>query len=213
MFEPLIKCVQGRFDVLPISYPTHEKLSYRELTSYVLGELSGINGSFILVGESFSGPIALFVSEKNPNGLLGVVLVASFISAPNYRIGKYLPWNIGFSFASPLYKIRSAVSSKENHSFISSISQELQKVSPRVLSYRIQEIFKVNAEQALKNCSYPLVYFRGRKDYVVPKKNLNKILSIKPDMKVVEFNTQHFLLQSKSEQAVSELQVFEASCA
>jgi len=104
------------------------------------------------------------------------------------------------------------MSRKENHSFISSISRELQKVSPQVLGYRIQEIFSLKAETALANCSFPMMYFRGVNDYVVPEKNVKKILKIKPDIRVVAFDTQHFVLQSKPEQAVSELRVFESSC-
>ena len=213
LFKPLIECAQGCFDVLPLAYPTHEKKTYSELVLNVSSQIQKIKGPYILVGESFSGPISLFLTEKKPHGLLGVVMVASFVSAPNYQFGKYLPWKFGFSLAVPLYKIRSAVSSKENRSFIAAISRELEQVAPYVLAHRIQEIFSVNAVEALKTCCYPIVYFRGVKDYVVPKKNLNKIISIKPGVKVVEFNTQHFLLQSKPEQAVSELQVFESSCA
>lgn len=212
LFDQLMELAQKHFELLPISYPTDKAKSYNELTSYVLGEIKSIEGKFLLVGESFSGPISLFVSEKKPHGLLGIVLVATFVSAPNYRLGKYLPWGVGFSLAKPLYEIRLAVSSKENRSFISSISRELRKVSPHVLKYRIQEIFSVNATEALRNCDYPVVYFRGTKDYVVPEKNLKLVLSVKPDVKVVEFNTQHFLLQSKPEQAVSALQMFESGC-
>lgn len=199
--------------MLAISYPCEISKSYNELTSQVLNEVKNIKGQYILLGESFSGPVALFISEKRPAGLIGVILVASFVSAPNYKVGKYLPWSIGFSFAKPIYSIRSALSKKENQSLISAISVELQRVSPTVLAARISEIFNVDATQALRECNVPIVYFRGVKDFVVPKKNLKKILALKSDVKVVEFNAQHFLLQSEPKQAAIEIQKFASECA
>lgn len=214
LFEPLMESAREHFSLLPVSYPTTKPNSYSELTSYVLAEIEKVEGEFVLVGESFSGPIALFVAEKKPPGLRGVVLVATFVTAPNYSVGKYLPWGVGFTLAKPIYKVHLALSrdfrAGKKYSIMSSISRELQKIPPHVLKFRIQEIFTVDATKALRNCEYPLVYFRGLKDLVVPKKNLKKILSLKPSVKVVEFNTQHFLLQSKPEQAVAELKIFES---
>jgi len=39
LFDPLIKCDDGSFDILPIGYPTQEKLSYEELTHYILKKI------------------------------------------------------------------------------------------------------------------------------------------------------------------------------
>jgi len=213
LFDRLVECAQDEFNVLTIAYPTQEKRTYTELTIDVLAQLEGINGNYIILGESFSGPLALFLSERKPRGLLGLVLVATFIKAPNLRLGRFLPWTIGFSLAKPLYSIRLSMSKKENQSLISAISTELQSVSPRVLSHRIEQVFSVNATESLRNCDVPVVYFRGTKDYVVPKKNLSDILSIKPEVKVVEFNAQHFLLQSNPVQAYKEIKSFAEECA
>ena len=213
LFNPLIESVQDEFNVLPIAFPTQEKRTYQELATDIMAQLADIKGKYIILGESFSGPLSLFISERKPSGLIGLVLVATFIKAPNLKLGRFLPWTIGFSLAKPLYSVRLAISKKENQSLISAISTELQSVSPSVLSHRIEQIFAVNATESLRNCEVPVVYFRGTKDYVVPKKNLNEILSIKPDVKVVKFNAQHFLLQSNPAQAYREIKRFAEECA
>lgn len=101
------------------------------------------------------------------------------------------------------------MSSRENRGLITSISTELQKVSPGVLAHRrIQCIFKVNVIQELNDCLVPVTYFRGTKDIVVPSWNLKLILKHKPDVQTVEFNTQHFLLQSLPEHAWQEIVLF-----
>ena len=79
---------------------------------------------------------------------------------------------------------------------------------PKVLASRIQQVFSVNANVELKACSVPLVYFRGTNDIVVPQWNLKKIVKLKPDIKVVLFETQHFLLQSKPLEAWDAIAAF-----
>jgi len=210
LFNPLIECIQDEFNVLPIAYPKQDKKTYQELASYVMARLAEINGKYIILGESFSGPLSLFLSDRKPDRLLGLVLVSTFIRSPNFRLGRFLPWTLGFSLTKPIYGVRFAISNKEDQSLISAISTEIQSVSPRVLSHRIEQIFSVNATESLLNCELPIVYFRGTKDYVVPKRNLREILSIKPDVQVVEFNARHFLLQSNSREAYREIRLFAA---
>lgn len=205
--------MQGHFEVLTISYPTDSVKSYQELTSLVIKELEAVTGKYIILGESFSGPVSLFVSQARPEGLIGLVLVATFIRAPNLRVGRFLPWRIGFSLTKPLYSLRVAFSKSSNQTLITNISTEMQKVSTRVLAARIREIFAVDASDALCGCRVPVVYFRGTKDFVVPKKNLKEILLLKPDVAVVEFKEQHFILQSSPEKAFNEIRKFAEGCA
>ena len=201
LFASFISCAPDDIDILSIEYPTDKALSYEQLSLFVMDKLESINGSYVILGESFSGPLSLFVAEKKPLGLIGLVLVATFITAPNVRVARFLPWTLGFFLTKPLYDVRGFFSRSDNTSFIQLISAELQKVLPSVLAHRIQQIFMVNAVSALKNCDIPIVYFRGTKDFVVPERNLLNIQTVKPDIEVVRFKTQHFLLQSAPQQA------------
>lgn len=212
LFAPFLEQVNNKFEVIPVSYPTDEIKSYRDLTDLVLEKVKSVDGRFVVLGESFSGPISLFLSQSRPKGLVGVVLVATFIHAPNLRIGRFLPWKLGFTLTKPLYSLRLALTRKGNKGLVSRISSEMQKVSPLVLSARIREIFDVNAADALRDCHVPLMYLRGTRDIVVPKSNLRDILSVRPDLRVVEFNTQHFLLQSQPNKALLEIERFIAEC-
>lgn len=212
LFTPFIACAPDGINVLPVEYPTHEQLSYEQLSLFVLEKLTSIKGNYIIVGESFSGPLSLFIVDKKPRGLVGLVLVATFVTAPNLRIVRFLPWRICFSLAKPLDGLPRFLGASKYASLISSIVAELQKVLPNVLAYRMQQIFNVNAVDALKHCDIPIVYFRGTKDFVVPKKNLLAIQAIKPDIEVVDFETQHFLLQSAPQQAWVAIERFISRC-
>lgn len=205
LFQPLVDTVPNYFNILTIAFPSQENYSYPQLTDYVLEKISHLQGDFILLGESFSGPLALFVAQAKPKHLLGVIMVATFVTAPNFKIARFLPWAFGFH----VIKILCSLFCKNPPaSVIGMVLYELKNLVPEVLAGRIQSIFAVNAEAALKACSAPIVYFRGKKDFVVPQKNLARIIAIRSDVKVVEFNTDHFLLQTAPAEAWQAIEKF-----
>lgn len=202
LFQRLLDTMPCGFKALCISYPPHEEKSYRELAAYVLEKLGKIEGNYLLVGESFSGPIAVLVGQVNPKGLLGIVLVATFISPPNIKIARLLPSQLLFSLAKPLYRLKQLIKPKGKPGSTFDLALiEVQKSSPSVLSARTQEIFRIDVKNELASCKVPMMYFRGERDFVVPEKNLKEILRVKPDIKLARFDTDHFLLQSAPTEA------------
>lgn len=208
LFHPLLDCTPENIEVVVVTYPAHRKQSYEQLTRHIEEVVANINTPFVLIGESFSGPLALFVAQKKPIGLLGVILVATFIKAPNFSVGRFLPWRIGFALVIPIFKLCTYSGRKKDCALVGLMSEELSKVSADVMADRIDSIFDVNASQALLDCSMPLIYFRGTGDYVVPRKNLNKIKLLKPSVLVAEFTTRHFILQTTPVEAWAEIQKF-----
>jgi len=209
LFKPLLDIAPNDVKTLCISYPTHEQKSYLELAAHVSNKLKSLEGDYLLLGESFSGPIAILVCQANPKGLLGIILVATFISPPTFRVGRFLPWRMLFSLAKPLYMLKQLMKSKgKPFSILDAALLEAQKCSPRVLAARITEIFKLDIKRELSSCSKPIIYFSGEKDYAVPWQNLKEILKIKPDIGVARFNTGHFLLQSAPAEAWAAINKF-----
>jgi len=201
LFDPLLSVATNEYELMVISYPTHQVKSYEELTAYVLEQVGSIQGRFVLVGESFSGPIAILLSAKSISGLIGTILVATFASTPYFTLAKYLPWELIFKLAKILYWLRIKFSDTKNSSILKAASIELQKVSPVVLAARTRAALTVDVDKQLQQSTVPMVYFRAKYDVVVPKWNLKKIVKLKPDINVITFNTQHFLLQSASHEA------------
>lgn len=196
LFDPLLSVASKEYELMVISYPTHQMKSYEELTEYALEEIGSIKGRFVIVGESFSGPIAILLSAKRIDGLIGTVLVATFASAPYFTLAKYLPWVLIFKLAKVLYWLRIKFSDTKTLSILKAASIELQKVSPVVLAARTRAALTVDVDKQLQQSTVPMIYFRAKYDVVVPKWNLKKIVKVKPDINVITFNNQHFLLQS-----------------
>src|SRR5690349_6963140 len=74
----------GRYcKVRKIAYPEDKAMGYRALIEIVSAALPK-NEPYFIVGESFSGPIALSISSENPQGLVGTVLCCSFARNPRF---------------------------------------------------------------------------------------------------------------------------------
>ena len=74
MFSELIASLPAGFEPIVVTYPTDKELGYEELESVVVELLP--KHPFILVGESFSGPIAISLAASAP---LAVMIVAKAI--------------------------------------------------------------------------------------------------------------------------------------
>jgi pimeloyl-[acyl-carrier protein] methyl ester esterase len=68
-------------NVQVIAYPPDKALGYRSLEELVRAKLP-TDGAFVLLGESFSGPIAISIAGDPPVGLVGLVLSTTFAKAP-----------------------------------------------------------------------------------------------------------------------------------
>jgi pimeloyl-ACP methyl ester carboxylesterase len=195
--------------LVALSYPVDQELGYKELTDWICEQLSKISGKLVLLGESFSGPLSLFVENRISERVVAVILTASFISPPRAEFFKLLPWHTAFALAKPLYSLRILLSdNSKSTSILKAIAIEKQKVHPRVLSHRVKQTLSVNAGEALIACKAPILYLQASKDLIVPKSALTEILRLASSVSVVEIPTQHFLLQSMPAEAWSAITQF-----
>src|SRR5690349_20385434 len=88
MFRPLLAQLPPEVRAKVVAYPTSELLTYADLLPRVLAELPA--GPFVLLGESFSGPLSLMAAATCPPGLRGVILCASFVRNPLKLRAKWL---------------------------------------------------------------------------------------------------------------------------
>src|SRR4051812_33342049 len=70
-------------DVAPIivRYPQQRTLDYGALVDFVRPQLP-TDRPFVLLGEPFSGPVAISLAALRPAGLIGLVLCCSFVRNP-----------------------------------------------------------------------------------------------------------------------------------
>jgi pimeloyl-ACP methyl ester carboxylesterase len=85
LFPPFVAAIGNRFSVKVVGYAVSETLGYSELESVVRSALPA-DGPFVILGESFSGPIAVAVAASRPQGLIGLVVCCAFVRNPRPRL-------------------------------------------------------------------------------------------------------------------------------
>ena len=86
-----------RVPLVRIAYPATESMDYLQLVEYVRQRLP-VGQRFVLLGESFSGPVAIGVAAQRPPLLAGLVLCCTFARTPHlwtrhlHKLAGLLPW-------------------------------------------------------------------------------------------------------------------------
>lgn len=193
LFAPLIEHLL--VDCVSISYPPDRVLDYEELTALVHSQLPR-HEPFILLGESFSGPIAIALAASNPPGLIGLILCASFAQTPYLslrplaRFAHLLPINLPAYFFSTMLMGPYATPELQEM-----IDAALQTVSSHVLRNRIKSILMVDYLWKLQEIHVLTVYLRATHDRAVPPSAAGAFILNNAYASVVEIDAPHFVLQ------------------
>jgi len=206
LFEKFIAQISNKFNVIALSYPIDKKMNYEELASFVRSQIAHIEGPKYLVGESFSGPIALLLLSLGIKEIEGLVLVASFIYPPKPRGFKYVPWELCLGTKIILQQMFEFIGPKRACLFLD-ILNEIRIVSNSVLAARIRLILSVDVSAALKNVTIPILYLRAEMDVLVPISSFHKIKKLK-SIELKTFPTHHFILQALPKESWLEIKDF-----
>ena len=215
LFEPLAEALGPWVDRIVIPYPVDRKLNYDELLWIVMKALPR-GRPFLLLGESFSGPLALMAAAQRPPGLTGVVLSASFARSPQ----PWIPARLGFLGSALLVRIvpNCIVSLILLWKYTTPPLRALLRrarsvVAPDVLAHRLGCALRVDVTTQLADCHVPILCLRARHDLIVPARSSEIIRKINPTVTLRELPASHALLQTQPQLAAAELRAFMESLA
>lgn len=175
-----------------IDYPRDQILGYRELEVYVASRLP--SGPLVLLGESFSGPIAVRLATRSD--VRAVVLCGSFVTPPRPSFLRVFARAALFRLRVPERMLAFFMLSPfATPALTSAFSQALQEVAPAVLAARLREALSVDERASLRSVTVPVLYLRGRFDRLVRRRVLREFAN------VVELDAPHAMLQTAPEAA------------
>lgn len=203
LFAPLVRELPDHIRPLPVSYPPDRPLDYQGHLEIVMAALP-VDEPFVLLGESFSGPLALMAAERKPKGLCGVILCATFVTCP-----LSLPASVaGLLVSAGLFRMKSNplflrmllgknAPEELNHLFF----QALDTVRPEVLAARANAVLELDCTTALRDCLVPILAIQAGNDRIVSRRSTELTRSIRPDASVVEICGPHLILQCATAEA------------
>jgi pimeloyl-ACP methyl ester carboxylesterase len=191
-----------------VAYPADRYIGYAGLEAIVRAALPR-DRPFVLLAESFSGPIAISIAASPPAGLRGVILVCSFARAPyplppplhslvNFLPVRGMPAKVlawpGFGrFATRSLRVQ--------------LANVLARVLPAVLRRRLRAVLEVDVTPLLSRIGVPVLHLSASEDRLVPGRAA-AAFSVVPQIRFAGIEGPHFLLQASPSAAAAAVEAF-----
>lgn len=199
LFDPLIAALPPGIDTSVVSFP-HDKSLYDPDLFAVIRNVIPWNREFVVVGESTSGPLAVRFASAQWENVRALILVSSFVSNP---IAASTNWATAF-LSRPWYEKPVTPATVRKHLLGSHAADSLvqQTVNafhvpwPEVLGHRIELMKRVDAREALRHWSKPILFIRAEQDAFVSQASVNEVTHLNPSAQVVTVPGPHLVLQA-----------------
>lgn len=192
--------------VTVIVYADDPALDYKALDGFVRARLPA--GRFVVLGESFSGPVAIRLAHDEPDRVAGLVLASTFA---------YSPWPSWLSPAvslldarfCPDYLAELVLLGDRATPELRQLLREVVKALPRrVLQARSREALAVDVSELLSTSSCPALCLAGDSDWLIQRRCSALIGVLRPDCEMVVFDGAHNLLMTHVDEATLAINQF-----
>jgi pimeloyl-[acyl-carrier protein] methyl ester esterase len=198
LFLAFVEALKPRVETRIVAYPVDRLLGYAELEVLVRAALP-TDRRFVVLAESFSGPIAIRIAADPPVGLVGVVLCVTFASNPYPLLAWARPFAAGLPLKGLPLWIRAPFmwGAWSANRPLPEVERATAAVSETVLRHRIAAVLAVDETSALARVRLPTLVLRASDDHVVPRIASEQILRTLPAAQLVEVEGPHLLLQTR----------------
>ena len=210
LFTEFLRVLDLNISTLVVAYPKDIPMNYDQLEALVTAALPA-DRPFVLLGESFSGPLAIRIAARRPAALVGLILCVTFASNPYPWAGtwarplaKFLPLKslprwvrapLMWGSASPKRAPRQS-------------ERAMAGVSAAVVRQRIAALLAVDETAALVHISAPTLVLCATRDRVVSKAATLTIMRGIAHAQRVDIDGPHLLLQTCPEECAAAVQAF-----
>lgn len=197
LFAPFVEALGGEFNVQVVRYPTMGSLGYEELETIARSSLPS-KGSFVVLGESFSGPIAVSIAASQPPGLVGLIMCSTFVRnpRPTFRALSSLV-NLLPVTLMPITVLNYLLLGRYSTTTLrSALASAISQVSASALQARVKAVLSNDVSVKFKTLKIPVLYLLAKYDRVVPPNAVEHMVRTLPITQVVPVAAPHFLLQA-----------------
>ncbi|MGO9995773.1 MAG: alpha/beta fold hydrolase [Steroidobacteraceae bacterium] len=209
LISNFVQALGADIDARIIGYPTHQPLGYEELERTVRAALPS-GRPFILLGESFAGPIAIRIAASPPVGLMGVILCGTFAKNPYPLLG----WASPLAFLVPIKSLprwlRAPLmwGSKNASRAPAHAERAIAGVAATVVRRRIAALLTVDTSESLRKITVPALILYARNDRVVPYAATRWLSAHISGAEVEPIEGPHLLLQARPRECAAAVMPF-----
>jgi len=209
LFDRVVKFLMADLDVTVVRYPPDPTLGYAGYVELVRNKIGG--RPVYVLGESFSGPVAVLVATQLRNQIKGVILVATFVKNP------WPSWLIraaahGDPQKTPRW-LRDAILMQPygDPQLASKLDQIVRDLPRAVRNARLRAISGVDVRPDFVRLRCAVLALHGRGDWLVPLSLMQRAVRDKGGARMIVIPAPHMLLQTRPEEAAAEIVHFTRS--
>jgi len=178
----------------PMALPSVGGQGFDEIAEALLPELRALEG-FVLLGESYSGPIAARLADKLGQKVALLVLCNPLVEMP-WRIHEGIAAPMIASPRMPVWCAAMALSGGDRSIARTALS-EVRALPTEVLVGRLAAAFSATEGALASHLAPPLLGILGSSDRLVSPSRSRAVLSRVPQSTVVEIEGPHLIVQTR----------------
>jgi pimeloyl-ACP methyl ester carboxylesterase len=204
LFSPFVSAAPKWANPIVLPYENEQSRNYEELALSVT-KLIDTKKPHMLLGESFSGPVAILAAVKSTENLSALILSASFVMNPRPLLSllapdRLLPSMVRIKPSRFLIKHFLAGSGSSSE-LLKAVFSTVSSVAPQTIISRFRLVQEVNVSEEFSSLEIPVLYLRARDDRIVPSASSKLIKSLNPGVVVKDLDGPHLLLQNRPREA------------
>jgi pimeloyl-[acyl-carrier protein] methyl ester esterase len=197
LFRPFMQALPAWIQPRCVEYATAGPHDYAGLLPEIRAACAGL-GDFVILGWSFSGPLALMAAAESPPGLRGVVICASFVRAPLLPL-RWLRWGAVAPLArlGPLLaRMLMSIGGYGSDDLRNDQAEIFRRVTASAFAARARAALGVDVRAAAAGCRVPVLYLAASQDIVVPRWNAAAVTAAVPHGEIVTIRGPHLALRT-----------------
>lgn len=198
LFQPLLRELPAGWRTQVVAYPMDACAGYDVLTRQAEQALPA-SGPLVLLGESFSGPIAIRLAAALGPRLRALVLCCSFARNPRPALaplGGLVGWLPSPGLVPARLSARVLLGPAPPGESSALLAKALARLPAAVLRERLRMVMAVDVSRELATVRAPVLYLQAKQDRVVPAFAADDIRRSCPQVSVKRLDGPHGLLQA-----------------
>lgn len=206
LFAPLFDELRD-MDCQALTLPAQGPQDYDSLADTLIGSLG--HTPFMLLGESFSGPLAYRLALRNPEGIRGVIFAASFLTCPFAPLALLRHMPIPLALAAQPWALRAlCLGHDADEPLLQRVQGEVRLLDNAVVRARLASLAKLRAPR--QRLALPTLHLWPQQDRLVSAQAARQLADYCTDIRQLRVDGPHFILQTQPQTCAEAIRAFMA---
>lgn len=205
LFDSLVDALGDQAKTQILTYPPDRALDYQGLAEHLLPELPR-SGDYVLVAESFSGPLAILLAAQAVHKPEALTLAATFVRNPFPLVGAMVQAMApGFLKSKPLPVLEAVLLRPGDHIMTLRVFDIISDIKSDILMSRIKSVLACDMRKTLAALDLPILYLQGRQDRLISPACGALMQKTAKNLRIAKVDTPHFVLQYEAPTTVRDI--------